>query len=133
MLRLQRIGKTKSPSYRFIVSEKHKDTQAGSLEILGQYDPTKNPKIINLKEDRIKHWLAVGAQPSNTVNNLLVNAGIITGSKKKSVSISKKRRIKLNEKAGQAKEAKAKEVKEVGQEQEVKPVEEPKAEEKKEE
>ncbi|MBU1895978.1 30S ribosomal protein S16 [Patescibacteria group bacterium] len=108
MIRLQRIGKKKSPSYRLIVSEKHKNTQAGSLEILGQYDPTKDTKIVNLKEDKIKHWLSVGAQPSETVNNLLINAGVITGKKQKSVAISKKRSAKLDGKKAEVADAKTK-------------------------
>ena len=85
MLRLQRIGKKKSPTYRLIVSEKTKDTQAGSLENWGIYNPVATPKVIEFKKDRINYWLSVGAQPSATVNNLLVNEGIVKGEKKKSV------------------------------------------------
>lgn len=98
-IRLQRLGRVKNPTYRLIVSEGTKDTQAGSLEILGNYNPTANPKIIDFKEDRIKHWLSVGAQPSNTVQNLLVNKGIIDASKAKSVSITAKRTAKIGAKA----------------------------------
>ncbi len=75
---------------------------------MGQYDPTKDPKIVNLKEDRIKYWISVGAQCSETVNNLLVNAGVITGEKKKSVRISKKRQEKMDSKKSEAAEAKEK-------------------------
>src|SRR3989338_4726764 len=107
MLRLQRVGKIKSPSYRLVVSEKAKDTQSGSLEILGQYDPTKNPKVINFKKDRIEHWLSVGAQTSNTVHNLFLNAGILQGEKKKSVYLSKKRKEKIA--AAKTEQAKAEE------------------------
>ena len=91
-IRLQRIGKKKQPTYRLIVSEKTKDTQAGSLEILGEYNPVRTEKVINLKEDRIKHWISVGAQPSNTVNNLLIKAGVIEGKAQKSVTITNKRK-----------------------------------------
>ena len=101
MLRLQRIGKKKSPSYRLIVSEKTKDTQAGTLENLGVYNPTASPKIINLKKDRIEHWLSKGAQTSASVNNILVNVGIVTGEKRKSVFLSKKRQEKLGAKAAE--------------------------------
>jgi small subunit ribosomal protein S16 len=98
MLRLQRIGKTKSAAYRLVISEKTKDPQAGSLEILGQYDPTKKTKVINFNIERIKYWISKGAQPSNTVNNLLINVGVITGKKMKSVSLSKKRQTKIGAK-----------------------------------
>jgi len=98
MIRLQRIGKKKNPSYRFVVSEKTRDTQFGSLEILGIYDPIHNPKTIRLKTDRIKYWISQGAHLSETVNNLLVKEGVIEGKKMKSVSISNKRKAKINTK-----------------------------------
>jgi len=108
MIRLQRMGKKKNPSYRLVISEKARDPQAKSLEILGQYDPTTNPKTINLKEERIKYWIGQGAAPSATVHNLLLAAGIISGDKKKSVAISKKRQAKIGDK----KAAEAEKVKE---------------------
>lgn len=97
-IRLQRLGKKKQPTYRVIVSEKHKDTQAGSLEILGHYNPTVNPKVKEFKADRINYWIQKGAQMSDTVHNLLLEAGIVEGKKKKSVAISKKRQGKIDEK-----------------------------------
>jgi len=96
MIRLQRLGRKKSPSYRLVVSEKARDPQAKSLEILGHYNPVAIPKIVELKEDRIKFWLAQGAQLSESVNNLFVNAGIVTGAKLKSVAISNKRQAKID-------------------------------------
>ena len=107
-LRLQRLGKTKRPSYRLIVSEKKHDTQYGSLEILGMYNPVEKNKIVELKADRIKYWLSVGAQMSETVNNILINAGVITGAKRKAVKISKKRQTKMEAEKGKAEEAKKK-------------------------
>jgi len=114
-IRLQRLGKKKQPTYRFVVSEKQKDTQSGTLEILGEYNPIRVEKVINLKEDRIKYWISVGAQPSATVNNILVNAGVIEGKKAKSVTITNKRTAKLEKKKventekAEAKKAAAKE------------------------
>ncbi len=133
-IRLQRIGRKKRPSYRVIVSEHTKDTQAGSLEILGHYDPLAEPKIMEFKGDRILHWISVGAQPSATVQNLLINAGIIKGEKGKAVTITKKRAAKIAEKAENEK-AKAEEAKKAQEEaaaeaatpevEEEKPAEEP--------
>ncbi len=77
VLRLTRVGKKKQPSYRLVVQEKHKDPWGKAFEILGQYNPRTTPKTINFKADRIKEWLAKGAQPSATVHNLLVDAKII--------------------------------------------------------
>ena len=98
MIRLQRLGKKKEPSYRLVVSEKTKDTQSGSLEILGFFNPTRQPKLIELKADRIKYWISVGAQLSNTLNNLFINEKIIEGKKKKSVYLSIKRKAALEKK-----------------------------------
>lgn len=98
IIRLQRLGKKKQPTYRLIVSEKHKDTQAGSLEILGHYNPTVNPKVKEFKTERINYWIQKGAQLSDTVHNLLLEAGIVEGKKKKSVYLSDKRRAKITEK-----------------------------------
>jgi len=96
MLRLQRIGKKKHPIYRLIVSEKQRDTQAGSLEILGFFSPQEKNKELELKVERIKYWLSIGAQPSTTVHNLLLKKGILSGKKQRSVSISKKRQAKID-------------------------------------
>ena len=105
MIRLQRLGKKKQPTYRLVISEKARDTQGHALEILGHYNPVNSAKVLELKEDRIKYWLSKGAQTSETVNNLLVKAGVITGEKKKSVAISDKRKVKINEKDETAKAA----------------------------
>jgi small subunit ribosomal protein S16 len=86
VIRLSRVGKKKQPSYRLVVQDKRKDPWGKSFEIVGTYNPRTNPKTIILKEDRIKEWLSKGAQPSATVNNLLVDAKIIAGEKKKAAN-----------------------------------------------
>ena len=89
-IRLQRIGRKKQATYRVVISEKTKDMYGNHLEILGNFNP--HTKETTLKNDRIEHWLSKGAQPSDTVHNLLINQGIIKDAKKaKAVSISKKR------------------------------------------
>jgi len=98
IIRLQRVGKTKHANYRLIVSEKARDTYDKYTELLGTYDPHDKEKGLILKADRIKYWLSVGASTSNTINNLLVKAGVIQGKKKKSVYLSKSRKAKLAEK-----------------------------------
>ena len=101
-IRFSRTGKKKQPYYRVIISEKHKDTQGNYLELLGNYNP--HTKEAKLKIERIKHWLAVGAQTSNSVHNLLIKQGIIEAGKKKSVSISKKRTARKEETKEEKKE-----------------------------
>ncbi len=97
-IRLQRVGKKKFPSYRFIISEKNKDPQDRHVEILGTYNPRDKVNGLVVKEERIKYWLKIGAQTSNTVHNILLKLGIVHGEKRKSVTISNIRRKKLDEK-----------------------------------
>lgn len=94
-IRLTRIGKTKQPIYRFIVSEKARDPWGKALEILGQYNPRMNPAMINLNKERIEYWISKGAQCSDTVWNLLVDQKIVTGAKRKVIKLSTKRKAKL--------------------------------------
>ena len=90
-IRLSRIGKNKKPTYRLIISEKTKDTFGDSLEILGYYNPRANPKIVSVKNERVKYWLSVGAKTSPTVHNLLVDQKIIEGPKVKVSKLKKKK------------------------------------------
>ncbi len=97
-IRLSRIGKKGQPSYRFIVSEKGRDPWGKALEILGSYNPLVNPAQITLEKERILYWIGKGAQTSDTVNNLLINEGVIQGEKRKLMQISKKRAAKIAKK-----------------------------------
>ena len=102
-IRLQRIGKKNNPTYRLIISEKGRDTQGRNLEILGSFNPHVKEGGLLPNVERIKYWMEKGAQTSNTVHNLFLKAGIISGAKtKKSVYISKERAVKLAEKAKSA-------------------------------
>lgn len=82
VLRLSRVGKKNHPTFRIIASDKQKDTVGSYLELLGSYDPHATPMRIELKYDRVKYWLSVGAQPSDTVHNLLVEKGLIDSTKR---------------------------------------------------
>ena len=70
-IRLARIGKKKQPFYRIVVLDKRKPRNGRTVEIVGTYDPLKKPAEIKLEADRIKYWLGVGAQPSDTVRSFL--------------------------------------------------------------
>jgi small subunit ribosomal protein S16 len=98
-IRLSRVGKTKQPSYRLIVSEKSKDPWGDSLETLGTYHPLANPAVVKFDAERIKYWISKGAQTSETVRNLLIEQGILAGEKQKFVSITKKRKEKIAKKS----------------------------------
>lgn len=97
-IRLSRVGKTKQPSYRLIVSEKTKDPWGDSLELLGTYNPLVEPPVIKFNVDRIKYWISKGAQCSNTVWNLLIDNKMMEGEKRKSVSVSIRRKAKIAKK-----------------------------------
>jgi small subunit ribosomal protein S16 len=90
-IRLSRIGKKKQPMYRLIISEKGRDPYGRALEILGSYNPFS--KEIQAKGDRINYWISKGAGLSSTVNNLLIDKGIIKGEKIRA-SKSKKKEVK---------------------------------------
>ena len=76
-IKLARIGKKKSPTYRLIISEVGRDPYGRILENLGNYNP--RTKDLQVKAERINYWLSQGAQMTITVNNLLVGHKIITG------------------------------------------------------
>jgi len=94
-IRLSRIGKKKQPQYRIVLQESHRDPWSPAKEILGHYDPRAEKDGIKLEAERITHWISVGAKPSATVHNMLVNAGIIKADKEGVVTISKKRTKKM--------------------------------------
>ncbi len=80
VIRLLRIGKKNQPSFKIVVVDKRKSSTAGrSLEILGFKN--RLTKKFGIKKDRVEYWMKVGAQPSVTVRNLLIENKIIEGKK----------------------------------------------------
>jgi small subunit ribosomal protein S16 len=75
-MRLTRIGGKGKPSYRVVVADSNSPRDGKFLEILGNYDPQKNPAAVILKEDRVREWLSQGAKPTLTVSQLLEKKGI---------------------------------------------------------
>lgn len=71
MIRLARFGGKKKPSYRVVVIEKERARDSRSVEVVGTYNPIAKPAAVNLKHDRIEHWIKNGARPSDTVARLL--------------------------------------------------------------
>lgn len=88
-IKLRRIGKKHQPAYRMVVAEKRGKPHATGVEDLGWYNPLQ--KKFELKRERIEYWLRVGAQPTDTVHNLLVRAGVASGAK---VPVHKKPKAK---------------------------------------
>ncbi len=80
VIRLQRTGRKNYPSYKIVVKDKTKSAKGGrSVEEVGFYNPSTKEK--NIKGERIKYWMGVGAKPSPTVHNFLVREKIIEGKK----------------------------------------------------
>jgi len=76
-LRLQRFGTTKKPFYRIVAADSKKPRDGRFLEILGTYDPTKEPAFVNIDNEKVLAWLNKGAQPTDTVKSIFSKAGII--------------------------------------------------------
>ena len=70
-IRMQRQGNTHRPFDHLVVTESRNARNGSFLEKLGFYDPTKEPSVIEVDHERIQHWYAVGARPSDAVANLL--------------------------------------------------------------
>ncbi len=80
MIRFQRIGRTGDPAFRISVLEKARAAQAGNVvERLGTYNPKTKALILN--EESVKAWIEKGAQPTDSIRNLLISKGIIAGKK----------------------------------------------------
>jgi small subunit ribosomal protein S16 len=75
MIRLSRVGARKKPYYRIVVIEKDRARDGRSLEVVGTYNPRTNPATVDLKKDRVDYWTGKGAQLSDRVGKLVVNAG----------------------------------------------------------
>ena len=75
-IRLTRMGSKGKPFYRIVAADTDFPRDGRFLEILGNYDPKKNPAEIIVKEARVRDWLAKGAKPTLTVANLLKTKGI---------------------------------------------------------
>lgn len=80
-IRLTRVGATKQPSYRFVVADSRSARDGRSLDTLGHYDPRADPVVIQVDAEKAAKWLAKGAQPSDTVERLFRQAGILPATK----------------------------------------------------
>ena len=76
-IRLRRMGAKKAPFYRIVVADSRYPRDGRFIEEVGFYDPTKNPSVFQNDAAKAKKWLANGAQPTETVKNLLKKENII--------------------------------------------------------
>jgi len=71
------MGKKKQPIYKVVAADSRSPRDGKFIEAIGLYNPKTNPATVDIKEERALYWLGVGAQPTDTVKNLLSNQGII--------------------------------------------------------
>jgi small subunit ribosomal protein S16 len=75
-LRLARVGSKKNPIYRIVAADERSPRDGKFLEIVGRYNPQTDPSTIVIDEERAKHWLSNGAQPTDAVKRLLKTQNI---------------------------------------------------------
>ena len=75
-IRLTRVGARNNPIWRVVATDQRSPRDGRFIEVLGQYNPQTQPSTIELDEERVRDWLARGAQPSDTVKHLLKAKGI---------------------------------------------------------
>ncbi|PRX26661.1 small subunit ribosomal protein S16 [Orenia metallireducens] len=76
-IRLKRMGSKRNPFYRLVVADSRKPRDGRFIEELGYYNPTTDPETVKVNEEAALNWLSNGAQPSNTVRNILSRQGIM--------------------------------------------------------
>lgn len=95
MIRFQRIGRTNDPAFRIVVLEKERAAQAGNIvEQVGTYNPRS--KALTMNEEQIKYWISKGAQPTDSIRNLLISKKVIEGKK---VNALPKKTVQVDEEA----------------------------------
>jgi small subunit ribosomal protein S16 len=75
-IRLRRTGAKKQPSYRVVVAESTAPRDGTFIDLLGHYNPLTNPTTFKVNEDKVRTWLARGAQPTDRVAHLLEKSGV---------------------------------------------------------
>ena len=76
-LRLRRMGKKRQPVYKVVAADVRSPRDGKFIEAIGLYNPKADPAVMDIQEDRALYWLGVGAQPTDTVKNILSKKGIL--------------------------------------------------------
>ncbi len=75
-IRLMRVGKKKQPTYRVVIADSRSPRDGRYIEIIGQYEPRKDPSVFAIDNDKALGWLRKGAQPTEQVHKLLIGTGL---------------------------------------------------------
>ena len=76
-IRLKRMGASKSPFYRIVVTDSRNRRDGREIEVLGTIDPKVSPALVKIDEEKVLKWLNNGAKPSDTMRNYLSDLGIM--------------------------------------------------------
>ncbi len=76
-IRLRRMGAKKAPFYRVVVADSRFPRDGRFIEEIGYYDPTKEPAVVKIDAEKAQKWIANGAQPTDTVKDILKKSGVI--------------------------------------------------------
>lgn len=76
-IRLRRMGAKKNPFYRIVVADSRYPRDGRFIEEIGTYDPLKTPADVKIDADKAKQWITNGAQPTDTVKDILKKSGVI--------------------------------------------------------
>ena len=76
-IRLRRMGAKKAPFYRVVVADSRFARDGRFIEEIGYYDPTQEPSVVKIDAEKAKQWLDNGAQPTDTVREILKKAAVL--------------------------------------------------------
>jgi small subunit ribosomal protein S16 len=76
-IRLRRMGAKKAPFYRIVVADGRYPRDGRFIEEIGYYDPTKEPSVVQVDAEKAKTWIQNGAQPTDTVRDILKKQGVL--------------------------------------------------------
>lgn len=76
-IRLRRVGKKKQPSYRIVVADVRSPRDGRFVDQVGHYNPLTDPPTVVVNEEKTRHWLGVGAKPTETVQRILQTQGVV--------------------------------------------------------
>ena len=106
VIRLQRTGRKNVPAFRLVVAQHSAPIKGKVTEYIGYYLPTRNPHVFEFDEERVSHWIKMGAQPTDTVARLLAQGGV-SGLEKYMTRYTKKKSKKEPEEEPEAPAAEA--------------------------
>ena len=76
-IRLRRTGAKGKPNYRLVVADSRSPRDGAFIDIIGHFNPLTDPETVVINEEKARHWLSKGAQPTDTAARLLSKAGIL--------------------------------------------------------